>query len=83
MMSSAKITFTSILFPQFIYMIYITCTTKEILYYRTYLLNSFLDQILYPSWIIIFFHNNFDEELTVVRKTERDNETYKFVCFLA
>ena len=31
----------------------------------------------------IFRHNN-DEELSrVVRKTERDNETYKFVCFLA
>ena len=29
------------------------------------------------------FRNNFDEDLTVVRKTERDNETYKFVCFLA
>ena len=30
------------------------------------------------------FRNNIDEELTVVRKkTERDNETYKFVCFLA
>ena len=25
------------------------------------------------------FRNNINEELTVVRKTERDNETYKFV----
>ena len=29
------------------------------------------------------FRNNIDEELTVVRKTERDKETYKFVCFSA
>ena len=29
------------------------------------------------------FRNNFDEELTVVRKTKRHKETYKFVCFLA
>ena len=29
------------------------------------------------------FRYNIDEELTVVRKTERDNETYKFICFLA
>ena len=39
------------------------------------------------SWLSIkvlrnIFRNNIDEELTVVRKTERDNETYKFVCFL-
>ena len=29
------------------------------------------------------FRNNIDEDLTVVRKTERDKETYKIVCFLA
>ena len=29
------------------------------------------------------FRTNIDEALTVVRKTERDKETYKFVCFLA
>ena len=29
------------------------------------------------------FRNNIDKEITVARKTERDNETYKFACFLA
>ena len=29
------------------------------------------------------FRDNLDEELTIVRKTESDNETYRFVCFLA
>ena len=29
------------------------------------------------------FRNNIDEEIKIVRKTEKDNETYKFVCFLA
>ena len=32
---------------------------------------------------ICFRTSNIDEELTVVRKTERDKETYKLVCFLA
>ena len=29
------------------------------------------------------FRNDIDEEIQIVRKIERDNETYKFVCFLA
>ena len=41
---------------------------------------------IFNSLVILLrntFRNNIDEELTVVRKTERDKETYKFVCFLA
>ena len=29
------------------------------------------------------FRNNTDEEIAILRKTERDHETYKTICFLA
>ena len=45
----------------------------------------FLIKFQFPKSLVLrnIFRNNIDEEIAIVRKTERDHETYKTVCFLA